>query len=99
MNHKHYYVLGFAIVAAMMVVAILLNPTSEFGGTDDGGGDVIEEIDPDYEPWFNSIWEPSGELSTLFFCLQTAIGSLIIGYFIGINRQKGSQTADRKKSV
>jgi cobalt/nickel transport protein len=99
LNHKHYYVLGFALVAALMVMAILLNPTSEFGGTDDSGGDVIEKIDPDYEPWFNSIWEPSAELSTLFFCLQTAIGSLIIGYFIGVNRQKGSQTMNKRKSA
>ena len=88
MNHKFYYILGFVMVATIMVAAVLLNPTSEFGGADDSGGDVIGEYDPDYEPWFQSIWEPAGELQTLIFSLQAAIGALISGYFIGANRQK-----------
>jgi cobalt/nickel transport protein len=65
-----------------------MNPSSDFGGTDDSGGDVISDIDPDYVPWFESLWEPSGETETLLFCLQTAIGAVIIGYFIGVNHQK-----------
>jgi len=88
LNHRYYYALGFAAVAMLLISAMLLNPGSEFGGTDDSGGDVIGDLDPDYEPWFQSLWEPSGELETLLFCLQTAIGALIIGYFIGSNRQR-----------
>lgn len=99
MNHKHYYILGFVVVAMMMIAAVLLNPGSEFGGTDDSGGDVIGDIDPDYEPWFQSLWEPAGELQTLLFCLQTAIGALIIGYFIGINRQKVKPAAKDNEKV
>ncbi len=86
MNRKHYYLLGLLAVATILVSAILLNPNSDFSGTDDGGGDVIGEVDPDYQPWFESIWEPSGELETLFFTLQAAIGALIIGYFLGSNK-------------
>ena len=88
MNRRYYYVLGFAVIAAILVGAIIMNPSSDFGGTDDSGGDVIGDIDPDYEPWFQSLWEPSGETETLLFCLQTAIGAVIIGYFIGVNHQK-----------
>jgi cobalt/nickel transport protein len=99
LNHKHYYVLGFVTVALILIAAVLLNPSSEFGGTDDSGGDVIGDIDPDYEPWFQSIWEPAGELETLLFCLQTAIGALIIGYFIGANRQKTKPAPGDKGKV
>lgn len=38
----------------------------------------------DYTLWFNSPWEPpSGEIESLLFCLQAAIGSIIIGYIFG----------------
>lgn len=86
MRRSHYYLLGIAAVAVILVSAVLLNPNSDFAGTDDGGGDVIGDVDPDYEPWFSNIWEPSGELQTLFFTLQAAIGALIIGYFLGSNK-------------
>jgi ABC-type cobalt transport system substrate-binding protein len=37
-----------------------------------------------YTMWFSSIWEPpSGEIESLIFCLQAAIGAIIIGYIFG----------------
>lgn len=86
MRRSHYYLLGLLAVAIILVSAILLNPNSDFSGTDDGGGDLIGDVDPDYEPWFENLWEPSGELQTLFFTLQAAIGALVIGYFLGSNK-------------
>ena len=53
-----------------------------FGGSDDQAGDAIEQTG--YKPWFSSIWEPpSGEIESLLFALQAAIGALIIGYAFG----------------
>lgn len=53
-----------------------------FGGADDQAGKIIEESG--YTPWFSSIWEPpSGEIESLLFALQAAIGALIIGYAFG----------------
>ena len=53
-----------------------------FGGSDDQAGDIIEQTG--YKPWFSSIWEPpSGEIESLIFALQAAIGALIIGYAFG----------------
>lgn len=53
-----------------------------FGGTDDAASEVIEQSG--YEPWFSSIWEPpSGEIASLLFAVQAAIGAIIIGYFFG----------------
>jgi len=97
LKRRNYYVLGFAVIAIILVAAILMNPSSDFGGTDDSGGEVIGEIDPDYEPWFQSLWEPSDETATLLFCLQTAIGALVIGYFIGANSQKAKASANGKQ--
>lgn len=53
-----------------------------FGGADDAAGEAIEESG--FKPWFSSIWEPpSGEIESLLFALQAAIGAIIIGYFFG----------------
>jgi len=53
-----------------------------WGGSDDGASSIIEETG--YEPWFSPVWEPpSGEIESLLFCLQAAIGSVIIGYVFG----------------
>lgn len=53
-----------------------------FGGSDDAAGDIVEQSG--YEPWFSSIWEPpSGEIESLIFAVQAAIGAIIIGYFFG----------------
>lgn len=59
-------------------------PKAEWDGTDGQGMELIEQS-LNYEPWVNPIWEPpSGEVESLLFALQAAIGSLIIGYYFGI---------------
>lgn len=66
---------------------------SEFVGGDDQMEDVIGEIDANYEPWFSHIWEPpSGEIETLLFSLQAAIGAGFIGYYIGKKRSCSKQS-------
>jgi cobalt/nickel transport protein len=53
-----------------------------FGGADGAAEKAIEETG--YQPWFSSIWEPpSGEIESLLFALQAAIGAIIIGYVFG----------------
>ncbi len=79
-----------AIVAILIIAPLVMyNGHGEddgyFGGTDDQGGEVIEENNPDYDnEWFTSPWEPpSGEIESLLFSLQAAIGAIIIGYIFG----------------
>ncbi|MCQ2085407.1 MAG: energy-coupling factor ABC transporter substrate-binding protein [archaeon] len=58
----------------------------ELGGADDGAEGVVEEYDPDYEPWYSGIfgdYELPGETESMLFALQAAIGAIIIGFFIG----------------
>lgn len=86
------------IILAILVVALAIFPLisakdAEFGGADGQAEELITEIKSDYEPWFNSFWEPpSGEIESLLFALQAAIGAGIvcgyIGYLIGKNKGK-----------
>ena len=56
-----------------------------FGGADDKAKDMISEIAPDYKPWFEPLIEPaSGEIASLLFALQAALGAGFIGYFLGV---------------
>jgi len=67
-----------------------------FGGSDDAAGELIEETG--YEPWFNSLWEPpSGEIESLLFALQAAIGAIIIGYVLGY--YQGQAKARKREEV
>ncbi|HIP16010.1 MAG TPA: energy-coupling factor ABC transporter substrate-binding protein [Methanothermococcus okinawensis] len=60
-----------------------------FEGSDDLGEEAILKINPHYKPWFRPIWEPpSGEIESLLFSVQAAIGAIIIGYFVGYNKAK-----------
>ena len=79
-----------ALVAILIIAPLVIyNGHGEedgyFGGSDDAGGDAIVENNPDYDyEWFTSIWEPpSGEIESLLFALQAAIGAIIIGYIFG----------------
>ncbi len=87
METKHIIMLG--IVVLLMVAPLIIyhgkgEKEGYFGGADDAASDTIEKLDPNYKPWFQPIWEPpSGEIESLLFALQAAIGAIIIGYFIG----------------
>lgn len=55
-----------------------------FLGADDQAKDVIGKIAPGYEPWFKPLMEPpSGEIGSLLFALQAALGAGFIGYWYG----------------
>lgn len=90
MKALYWYVLGFAFIAAICISAFIISPGAEFGGADGQGEDQISTIDPDYQPWFESIWSPPGEIESLLFATQAAIGASIIGWFIGNEHGKRS---------
>jgi len=70
--------LAVLIAAAPMILGI----EGEYGGADDRAKTAIEESG--YQPWFSSIWEPpSGEVASMLFALQAALGAGVVGYVIG----------------
>ena len=76
-------------VVALMVGALLINQHAEYGGSDGEAENVIAEINPDYQPWFNSLLEPkSGEIESLLFTLQGSLGVGIIAYILGYYKGK-----------
>jgi len=87
-----------ALVIAIFVAmfAIVSSTTGgEWAGADDQAEDVIAHITGGtYQPWAEPIWEPpSGEIESLLFALQAALGAIVIGYFLGYyrGRQKSSE--------
>lgn len=79
----------FVIVLAVLPLVIIKD--AEFSGADDLAETAIREINPDYKPWFSSIYEPeSGEIESLIFAVQAAIGAGIVGFVLGrITSKKG----------
>ena len=76
-----------AIVIGLAVVPLFTAKDAEFAGADDKAKKAITEINANYEAWFSPIWEPpSGEIASLLFALQAAIGAGIVGYGLGYLR-------------
>jgi cobalt/nickel transport protein len=61
-------------------------PVAIFAGADEKARDLVGKIDPDYTPWFEPLIEPaSGEIASLLFALQAALGAGFIGYYLGVS--------------
>lgn len=86
------------LIAAVLiaVVPLFARKGAEFGGSDDAGSVMIEEIQGEYTPWFTPVLENAlggeipGEVESLIFCVQTGIGVGIIAFFMGrfVERRK-----------
>ena len=72
----------FAAVFLYQDAAIRASGEEAWGGADGNAADLIEASG--YEPWVDPFWEPpSGEIESLLFALQAAIGAIVIGYIFG----------------
>lgn len=77
------------LALAIVIAPLIFTGDSDFEGADGQAEGVITEISPDYEPWHEPFWEPpSGEIESLLFSSQAAVGALLIGYSLGIFREK-----------
>jgi len=82
--NKNLMLLLAVIALAVLPLIIHAGGDAEFSGADSQAEGVISEIQPDYQPWFNSIWEPpSGEIESLLFALQAAAGAGLLGFYFG----------------
>ncbi|MBI2908461.1 MAG: energy-coupling factor ABC transporter substrate-binding protein [Chloroflexi bacterium] len=91
-------ILLLGVVAALMAVPLVMNSGAQFGGTDNAGMEAIAEINPEAAPWFQPLWSPpGGEMQTLLFSLQAAIGAGAVGYCLGLKRgqrERGAGSPD-----
>ena len=94
-----------ALIIAIILIAFIplfLLRNAEFGGSDDAGSVVVEEVDSSYEPWATPILEQilggelPGEVESLLFCVQTGIGVGIMAFVMGrfVERKKWMTKAE-----
>jgi cobalt/nickel transport protein len=52
----------------------------------------LRRANPGYKPWFKSFFEPaSGEIESLLFASQAALGAGVVGYAIGLYKGRSQQ--------
>ena len=93
---KKKVILGILLIFLIALVPLFALKDAEFGGSDDAGSQVVEEVASSYEPWATPILERiiggelPGEVESLFFCIQTGIGVGIIAFIMGrfVERRK-----------
>lgn len=97
MTHIKRNVAILLIIAVLIIIVpVVIAKGAEFGGSDDAGSVMVEELQEGYEPWFEPILETAlggelpGELESLLFCVQTGIGVGVIAFFMGrfVERKK-----------
>ncbi len=96
MNRRNLILLAAAVALAIVPLLLPLTEGQEepFSGADGQAMAAIDAAHPDYQPWFEPLWEPpSGEIESLLFSLQAALGAGVIGYYFGFRR--GRRGADR----
>ncbi|NEO26808.1 MAG: energy-coupling factor ABC transporter substrate-binding protein [Kamptonema sp. SIO4C4] len=88
------------IVFAVLALAILplIFVRGEYGGADGEAEEAITEIQPDYKPWFGGVFEPpSGEIESLLFVSQAALGAGVIGYTVGLYKGRSERTKQEEE--
>ncbi|MBN3907658.1 MAG: energy-coupling factor ABC transporter substrate-binding protein [Nostoc sp. NMS1] len=79
-------------VLALAVAPLIFVRGGEFAGSDDKAEKAITEIQPGYKPWFKSFFEPaSGEIESLLFASQAALGAGVVGYVIGLYKGRSQR--------
>jgi cobalt/nickel transport protein len=81
-----------ALTLILVAVPVIVLKNAEFAGADGLAEEAVMAIDPEYVPWFDPLIElPSGEVESLLFSLQAAIGAGVVGFILG------RMTAGRKE--
>lgn len=85
-----------ALFAIIVIFPLAFNRTAEYGGADGNAEAAIVETNPDYVPWFESLWEPpSGEIESLLFALQASLGAGFIAYYFGLMKGRKQGASNR----
>lgn len=109
---KNAKIVFILLASAVLITAapLFILRGAQFGGSDDAGSVMIEEIEGEYTPWFTPVLETAldgevpGEVESLIFCIQTGIGAGVIAFFMGrfVERRKwqkatGMENADDRR--
>ena len=84
------------IILLIAFIPLFALKDAEFGGSDDAGSQVVEEVDTSFQPIAEPILEKMlghelpGEVESLLFCVQSSIGVGVLAFFMGrfVERKK-----------
>ena len=84
------------IILLIAFIPLFALKDAEFGGSDDAGSQVVEEVDSSFQPIAEPILEKMlghelpGEVESLLFCVQSSIGVGGLAFFMGrfVERKK-----------
>lgn len=108
MTSRKGLMIGLIVTILVLVLGpLIFLPGAAFEGSDGAGSDMVAEVRGDYEPWFTPLLERliggelPGEVESLFFSLQTAIGVSIIAFGFGylVARKKYQAVAPEDSAV
>ncbi len=96
MKKRYIVILLLIVIILMAFLPLFALRDAEFGGSDDAGSTVVEEVDSSFEPIAAPLIETilggelPGEVESLLFCIQTGIGVGIISFCMGrlVERKK-----------
>lgn len=101
MKKRTIVILMIIVVFLMAFIPLIALKDASFGGSDDAGSTVVEEVDSGFEPIAAPVFELllggeiPGEVESLLFCIQTGIGVGIIAFCLGrlVERKKWMNNA------
>lgn len=68
----------------LAVLPLVMHANAAFEGADGQAEEAVLTINPEYIPWFQPLMTPpSGEIESLLFSLQAAIGAGVMGFILG----------------
>ncbi len=95
--------LFIALVLTLSIFPLLLPSSGQgerFSGADQQAEGLIQRIRPDYTPWFRPFWEPpSGDVESLLFAVQAALGAGLLGYWLGFARGRSRDRGEEGPRV
>ena len=91
---QHNWLLVAGVIALALFPVLFVR--GEYAGSDGQGTEAIQKLQPGYKPWFEPVVElPSGEIESLMFATQAALGAGVVGVVIGLYR--GRTLAEERK--
>lgn len=106
-KNKKIVVVLLILVLCLAFVPLFVLKDAQFGGSDDAGSVVVEEIRGEYQPWATPILEKiiggelPGEVESMLFCVQTGIGVGVIAFLMGrlVERKKWIDKQEEEKEI
>jgi cobalt/nickel transport protein len=80
------------LVVALIAIPLIMTQGAQWGATDGLNTEAIQELQPDYEPWFEPFFSAADAgIERYMFGLQALLGSLVLSGIVGwlIGRYRG----------